>query len=93
MQQTFELFSEYLSGSPSYKKLGKTLVFLTVDCIIDQWSLPKSMLTKMRLCLRACACVGIASKYREQNIVRKNIVRKNIVRKNIVRQNVVNKIL
>ena len=67
MQQTFELFGEYLSGSPSDKKLGKTLVFQTVDCIIDQWSLPKSVLTKMRLCLRACACVGIASKYREQN--------------------------
>ena len=41
MQQTFELFGEYPSGSP-YKKLGKTLVFQTVDCIIDQWSLPKS---------------------------------------------------
>jgi len=42
MQQTFELFGEYLSGSPSDKKLGKTLVFQTVDCSIDQRSLPKS---------------------------------------------------
>ena len=42
MQQTFELFGEYLSGSPCCKKLGKSIFFQTVDCIIDQRSLPKS---------------------------------------------------
>ena len=49
MQQTFELFSEYLSGSPSDKKLGKTLVFQTVDCSIDQRSLPKSRSSRASL--------------------------------------------